>query len=204
MKLPLLAGFCVALTLSGCSGSAPSAEKPATSTVAIEKPAETSAEKLDYKTFVGKPVPAFEFVFADGSQMKSEELKGQVLLLDFWATWCVTCKAASPIVQKWHEAYGKQNFTAIGVNTFESTDPNADKNKKIVLSAEASNAYAKEHNYTFTFATYGDPTAERWGIGGVPTFILIGKDGVVLNVETNTKPETMAKLEAAIKKAVGA
>lgn len=212
MKLPLLFGGLVAMFALGC-GPSPSgaptnaSTEPAQQQQAAKEPAgETAApaaEKVDIKTLVGQPVPPFEFVFMDGNQKTSADFEGQVVLLDFWASWCTTCKAASPVMQKLHEQYGDKGLAVIAVNTFESSDPNADKNTKILASAEASKNYAEEHKYTYLFATFGDPTAERWSIGGVPMFVLIGKDGKILMAESNAKPETLKKIEEAVAKALG-
>lgn len=222
MKLPAICLSVAALgvVLAGCQSGTTNTEQasntpaPASAEVSTGSkiPSETQAanphsetpkETVDLKTLVGQQVPNFSFVLTTGDQVDRESLKGSVVLLDFWATWCVTCKQATPTMQKWHEQLGSQGLRVIGVNTFEDVDGSGDKNAKIMASQEASKKYAEDNKYTFDFAVFGDTVAENWQIGGVPAFVLIGRDGTLLAYETNARAETLKKLEAEIRKALG-
>ena len=202
MKLPVLFSACLSLLILGCSSPAPSPSvkmpegKPPVDPHAL---GEAAAEvDVDIRTLIDQPAPPYEFVFADGGQKKSTDLKGKTVLLSFFATWDANSKPVSAQLQKWHDSFGDKGLVVIGVNTFEVTDPGADKNKRIVDSAEASAAFAKGEKATYSFATYGDATAKRWSIGGVPAFVLVDKIGNLIAFESNAKPETMAKLEKLI------
>jgi thiol-disulfide isomerase/thioredoxin len=104
-----------------------------------------------------------------GKTLNNSNLKGRVVLLDFWATWCGPCKAASPTMQALHAKYAKQGLVVVGANTFEhGVDPKT-----------AATGYQKEHGYTYTFTYGNDALATSLGIRGIPAFIFIGKDGKV-------------------------
>lgn len=202
MKLPVLACACLSLAIVGCSAPAPGENAKGPEAATAENPhAPNSAQneaKVDIKSLIGQAAPAYEFVFADGSQKKSTDFAGKTVLLDFWASWNAPGKATSATIQSWHKTLAAKGLASIGVNTFEVTETGADKNKKIVASAEACTTYATENKLTYPLATFGDATAERWGISAVPAIVLIGKAGTVLAAETEVNPETLARVEKLI------
>lgn len=123
------------------------------------------------ESFVGKPLPKFTMKSTKGETITNASLKGKVVLLDFWATWCGPCKAASPAVQKFHTNYGAKGLKVIGADTFESGPSGAAK-------------YAKQHGYTYTFGEKADGLALSMGANAIPLFVLVDKKGVVRKVWT--------------------
>jgi thiol-disulfide isomerase/thioredoxin len=128
--------------------------------------------ELDFD--VGDHAPAFALTSGDGSKVSLDSLKGRVVLLDFWATWCGPCKMAMPGVQKLHEKYAGKKVSVFGVDTFErgTTEQKTEKPKK----------YMAEQKYTYGLLLGGDDLAKQYGITGIPTFILIGPDGNILYI----------------------
>ena len=63
------------------------------------------------KPEVGAPAPAFELTLVDGGKISLADLKGQVVLLNFWATWCVPCRKEMPALDKLQETLGKPSET---------------------------------------------------------------------------------------------
>ena len=122
--------------------------------------------------FVGKPLPKFAMVSTKGEKLTNAGLKGKVVLIDFWATWCGPCKQASPAVQRLHANFANKGMRVIGADTFEQPGPSG------------AAAYAKLHKYTYTFATKGDALASKLGATGIPLFVLVDKKGVVRKVWT--------------------
>lgn len=147
-------------------------------------------------TFVGKAAPTFVGTTTEGAKLSSaDNLKGKVLLLDFWATWCGPCKEASPTMQKLHKDYWAKGLRVIGVSGGEGFEE--DKSAKPIA------AYKKEHKYTYPFVYNNEKSFKDYTITGVPQFILIGKDGKVKKTwEGFTKDKTPADIEAAVKAAL--
>jgi thiol-disulfide isomerase/thioredoxin len=120
------------------------------------------------KFVAGQTAPEFALKTPDGTEVTLASLKGRVVLLDFWATWCGPCKMAMPGVQSLHEKYQGKPVSIFGVDTFE---PGAgDKAAK----------YMQEKKYTYGLLLEGDSLAKKYGIGSIPTFVLIGRDGKVI------------------------
>lgn len=137
----------------------------------------------------GKPAPAFKMTDLNGKAVTNETLKGKVVLVDFWATWCGPCKAAAPKLQALQDKYGKDGFIVIGANAFERTE---DKIKP-------ARDYQKEHGYTFLFTTNNDELAKAWGVKGIPTMVIIGRDGVVEKVQVGFGAGTEVTLDTLVK-----
>lgn len=146
------------------------------------------------EALAGKPAPAFKMTDLNGKLVTNESLKGKVVLIDFWATWCGPCLKAAPSLQALHAKYGKDGLVVIGANTFERTEDKVGPAK----------AYQKEHGYGYLFTVNNDDLARNWGVRGIPTMILIGRDGVVQKVQVGFGDGTDKVLEAIVKDLVAA
>jgi cytochrome c biogenesis protein CcmG/thiol:disulfide interchange protein DsbE len=66
------------------------------------------------------PAPDFELTASDGKVVRLKDLRGKVVLLNFWATWCPPCKAEMPDLNALHQKYGTEHdFVVLGVNDEE-------------------------------------------------------------------------------------
>lgn len=138
----------------------------------------------------GKAMPAFKMTDTKGKVHTNSSLKGKVVLLDFWATWCGPCKAASPTMQKLHTKYASKGLVVVGANVFEQ-GPKA---------ATAAADYAKEHKYTYTFTKGNDALAAKLGINGIPAFLFIDRKGVIREVQVGFDESLAGKFEQTVQK----
>ncbi len=120
------------------------------------------------KLYVGNPAPAFEVLALDGNRtIKSESLKGRVVLLEFWATWCPSCRAALPLI---HElAKNRKDLVVLALTEEELPDVQEFVAKK-----------------DFAFTVVRDPKRKislDYHVSSVPTFFLIDQEGIVRQVE---------------------
>lgn len=146
-------------------------------------------------TFKGKPAPTFNGTTTDGANLTSANLRGKVVLLDFWATWCGPCKAASPTMQSLHTKYFGEGLRVVAVS--------GGKNFEQDVTARPIAAYKNQHKYGYSFVYNNDKAFTDYGITSIPQFVLIGKDGRVAETwegfTANTSP---ARIEAAVKAAL--
>lgn len=121
---------------------------------------------LGYSAEVGGKAPAFNLKDLNGNTVTLESLKGKVVFLDFWATWCGPCKEEFPELDALYRKYGKEGFEVVGISVDKSESNVADFLKKRPVS------------FTILTNTKGD-VAEAYGLPGMPTGFIIGKDGVI-------------------------
>ena len=103
------------------------------------------------------------------TQTKSiSDYRGQVVLLNLWATWCGPCKQEMPGIQALHEALGPQGLRVVAVSV---DDPGLD---------DAIGSFVAEHKLTFEILHEGSGKIEHdYQTSGIPETFLIGKDGVI-------------------------
>lgn len=116
---------------------------------------------------VGLGAPDFSLRDADGRLWRLSDLKGSVVLVNFWASWCPPCKEEMPYLQNLYEKMkGNPKFSLLTV--LYRDDP------------KAAYAYLRENGYTFPMLMDPESTAARsYGLTGVPETFLIDKAGVV-------------------------
>ena len=134
---------------------------------------------------MGDAAPDFNLTSLDGNQVSLASLKGKVVLLDFGATWCRPCKAAMPTIQKLHEAYKDKGVVILGVNTWEK-------------NADAAKDYMARNKFTYGRLLNGDDLAKAYGVTGIPTLVIIGKDGKVAMADMGLSDDTGASLRKVI------
>ena len=142
----------------------------------------------------GDEAPSFTLKNAEGVDVTLESLKGRVVLLDFWATWCGPCKAAMPSVQKLHEHFQGKAVSVFGVNTWER---GAKANEKALK-------YLSDNKYTYGALLKGDELAKTYGISGIPTFVLIGADSKIIHIGVGFSEGEEEKLKGMIEDALAA
>lgn len=97
------------------------------------------------------------------------DLRGKVVVLDFWASWCGPCRAAMPALQRLHEAYRERGVVVLGINVSENGDPYQ---------------VAADLGVKYTILPQGDSVAASYNVSGIPTLLVIGKDGAIALRET--------------------
>lgn len=135
----------------------------------------------------GKPTAALDFAYPElvsGKPKKLSEYKGQVVLVDFWATWCDPCLESIPDLIKLHKAYSAKGFTVLGV----STD---------ALGKNVVGPFVKAHKMPYPILLSESEIPEGWPVPGYPTSFLLDKDGRVVKRYLGQAP--YEELEADVK-----
>lgn len=131
---------------------------------------------------VGKPF-VFIALGMDGKEINLENLRGKVVLIDFWASWCGPCMAEVPNLKKLYGRYRSEGFEIIGVNLDEDVDT-------LKSTVEKNGMYWLHH---FDGANPEGGWARKYSISSIPTMWLIDKQGVLR--ELNAREDLEEKLK---------
>jgi len=138
----------------------------------------------------GQKAPEISLPSPSGKIIKLSSLRGQVVLLDFWASWCGPCRKANPEVVKLYQKYKDQGFTVYSVSL--------DQNKQKWEQAIAKDGLVWD-NHVSDLKFWYSKAAEDYSIEAIPATFLIGKDGVI--IDTNLHGNALEKaVQKALKK----
>ncbi len=162
----------LSLSMTACSKTEP----PKTSAIAKEK----------------SPAPDVSVIsLANGSALKLSELKGKVVLLNFWATWCPPCREEIPSMMKLNSFMAGKPFQMVAVSIDEGGKP-------------AIEAFFKETGFSLpTYLDESGASSKSYGITGVPESFIIDKQGVlakkIIGGFAWDSPEAVSYLEGLMK-----
>ena len=128
----------------------------------------------------GKPIPITGPLY-DGGQFDIASLTGQVVLVDFWATWCGPCRAILPELEALHEKYQARGFEIIGISLDEDRE---------ALKEFFEETPLPWPNIVDAESLADGQMAKKYGIVGIPTTFLLDKEGKL--VATNLHGERLA------------
>jgi peroxiredoxin len=140
---------------------------------------------------VGAEAPDFTLDGMDGKPVTLSDLKGSVVVLDFWATWCGPCVVAMPHLDKVYQDLKGDGLKVYAVNLREGPEKVKDFMETKGLSLPV--LYDKEGE-----------VAKQYGVQGIPTQVVVGKDGTVKKVIVGYDPNGDEKLRALLAEEIGA
>ena len=137
----------------------------------------------------------------DQAPTKLTDLRGRVVLLDFWAPWCGPCRATFPRLEKWHQNYKDKGLVILGLTTFEG---NAE-GKRLTRSQELAylRDFKKKFNVSYGFAvSEASNNDQRYAVSSIPTTFLVDRGGVVRFISIGSSDLEIAALGKMIKKLI--
>lgn len=161
------------------------APRPAARALPAAKPAGDSR-----RLAAGVEAPDWTLTDSHGKEVSLKSLRGKIVVLDFWATWCGPCRKAMPGMQKLHERFKGKPVAVYGVNCKER-NPRANPM-----------AYIKQQGYTYGQLLNGNAVARAYGVSGIPAFRVIDKDGKFLYLGRGYRPDMDDILASVIEKAL--
>jgi cytochrome c biogenesis protein CcmG, thiol:disulfide interchange protein DsbE len=126
---------------------------------------------------VGTRAPNFVASDLDGRPMSLEDLRGEVVLLNIWATWCAPCREEMPSMQRLHDRFSADGFRVVAVSIDSETG------QRLGVAPPGGDVRSFVQEYDLTFDVWLDPAGEIQRIyrtTGVPESFLIDRDGAIV------------------------
>lgn len=133
--------------------------------------------------------PDFTLKSLEGSNLRLEEYRGQVVLINFWASWCGPCRQEMPLLDRLHQRYVDTGFAVLGINV------------------EGEEAPAREliDRIPVTFPVLideGQLVSELYKLEAMPSTVVVDRDGVVRYIHRGYKPGDEAKYVEVVKELI--
>lgn len=133
---------------------------------------------------VGKSAPNFTLKTLEGKEISLSDLRGKVVLVNFWATWCPPCREEMPLFEEVYKKYKNRGFEILAI----STDTSADAVKEFV----------KEFKVSFPVLMDDGKVSSSYGIQGLPTSFLIDREGKVIKIRLGKYREVEKDVKEAL------
>jgi thiol-disulfide isomerase/thioredoxin len=139
------------------------------------------------KEMIGKPAPELTGATLDGKPMALSSLRGSPVLLDFWATWCVPCRAQMPQIARLYRETKAKGLAVLGVNDDESP--------------QTAIKWSKEYQYDWPSLFEGSArfAREKYKVDGIPTVVLIDRRGIIVEYQVGSGQETDKAIRSALR-----
>jgi peroxiredoxin len=123
----------------------------------------------------GSPAPPFTLAARGGQNVSLEQYKGQVVMLNFWASWCGPCRQEMPLLESIYKKYNKMGFTMIGVN--------------VEPDSNAANEWLKATPVSFPILYDRDSKVSKlYDVAGMPSTVIIDRSGKLRVLHRGYKP----------------
>jgi thiol-disulfide isomerase/thioredoxin len=126
---------------------------------------------------LGNKAPEFSQEDVNGKQLNLNSLRGKVVLIDFWASWCGPCRQENPAVVAAYKKYHLSNFKS--GKGFEIMSVSLDQNKDAWIKAIEKDGLVWPY-HVCDFLGWNNAVAQRYLVRGIPTNYLINGDGVII------------------------
>jgi peroxiredoxin len=138
---------------------------------------------------VNDSAPDFTLKSLEGTNLRLEEYRGQVVLINFWASWCGPCRQEMPLLDRIHQRYSDAGFAVLGVNVEGTIGP--------------AKETADRTGVTFpVLVDENQRVSELYNLESMPSSVVVDRDGVVRYVHRGYKPGDEAKYLEVVKQLI--
>lgn len=150
---------------------------------------DTLKAALTRARLVGQKAAPMEIeTWLNGSPLAPEDLKGKVVLLDFWAVWCGPCIATFPHLREWNAKYADKGLVIVGLTRYYNYHWDDEKGQHVRSNETVAHPteqamlgkFAEKHKLTHRFAIPKDDSLSKfYGVTGIPQAVLIDREGTI-------------------------
>ncbi len=130
---------------------------------------------ISHAVGIKEEAPDFTLKSLQGSNLRLDEYRGEVVLINFWASWCGPCRQEMPLLDRIHQRYEDAGFAVLGIN--------------VEGKLEAAKEIAEQTHVTFPLLIDKDQTvSELYNLEAMPSSVIVDRDGVVRYIHRGYKP----------------
>lgn len=148
-----------------------------------------SCAKEKKQAVEGGQAPDFSLNDLDGVEVRLSNLRGKIVLLEFWATWCPPCRESIPAMNELYKKYNDKGLVLLGISV--------DKGQNIV---EDIRAFIREYAIQYPIVIDSKNVNLLYGVYSIPTLILIDKAGKIVLKNIGFSPEMEKRLSSEIER----
>ena len=142
-------------------------------------------------------VEIHSFLPAENKTLAS--MRGKVVVLDFWATWCGPCYEAFPMLKELHETYQKDGLEILGITRFYGNAEGAEVDQ--IGEIAFLQKFKEKQQLPYSFVVAQNNTNQIiYGAGGLPTAVVVDRKGIIRYIETGTNPTRNDEIQAVVEK----
>ena len=143
--------------------------------------------RVDAAPQIGLHSPNFKVVSTSGQIITQENYRGHLLIIDFFATWCLPCRQSIPHLVEMNRKYGKQGLHILGLSVDEDGE-------------RAVRAFTEEFRVDYPLGLAGDAVTADFGVRSVPVMYVIDKKGNIAEIYRGYSSDKARALETLIKR----
>ncbi len=166
-----------------------------------------------HASLIGQPAPEFEIeAVVNMPRQTLADLKGKVVLIDFWAVWCGPCIATFPHLRDWKKEYGDKGLVIVGVTRQykykwdkdlgkQVADKEATLEQELEMLDEFRKVHELEHGFVVT--PKDSDYNSKFGVTGIPQAVLVDQEGKIQLIRVGSGEKNAHDLEEKIKSLLG-
>lgn len=156
-------------------------------------------KRQKHYALLGLPAPELPMVdqWFPGERRTLASLKGKVVLLDFWATWCAPCFEAFPSLMEWHQDFGPEGLEILGITRYYGTVSGLPADNPSEL--QYFKTFRQKEKLPYDFVVARDQSIQNlYGGTSLPTAVLIDRKGIIRYLESGTSPTRLVQIREMI------
>lgn len=177
-----VAAIVLSLAFAGCSQQG---ETPTEETERVTPVTDGDAQAGNYGIEPGQTPPPFTLLDLDGNEVSLSDFKGDVVMIDLWATWCPPCRKEIPFLVSLYEQYTDQGLSIVGVALDQQ-------------GASVVAPWVEANDVSYTIVLGDQEISRKYKVSAIPMTLTLDRNGIVATKDVGFTPQMEAAMRAKV------